>query len=138
MNRRTLDSCLCAITRAHTSRPIVKCIVFITIHKTRKQHKLQNPINYTSNHAENKRHTRAPAFRAILLALMSVFSTKTFLALSRSFSLRSFWYGAAALSVASTANLLTGPYNTNNCLDWRHFVKGYQSKGQLGIQGKMQ
>uniref|UniRef100_A0A0A9DYP3 CHLD n=1 Tax=Arundo donax TaxID=35708 RepID=A0A0A9DYP3_ARUDO len=56
--------------------------------------------------------TRAPAFRAILLALMSVFSTKTFLALSRSFSLRSFWYGAAALSVASTANLLTGPFGS--------------------------
>ena len=53
--------------------------------------------------------TNAPAFRAILFALISVFSTKTFLLLWVFFSLRNFWYGAAALRVASTANLFTGP-----------------------------
>ena len=40
---------------------------------------------------------------------MSVFSTKTFLPFWAFFSLRNFWYGAAALRVASTANLFTGP-----------------------------
>ena len=56
------------------------------------------------------------------MALMSVFSTNTFLVLSRSFSLLSFWYGAAARSVASTANLLIGPYNTINCSNWSLLV----------------
>lgn len=58
---------------------------------------------------ENIKPTNAPAFLAILFALMSVFSTKTFLVFWVSLSRRSFWYGAAALSVASTANLLIGP-----------------------------
>ena len=70
------------------------------------------------------------------MALMSVFSTKTFLALSFSFSLRSFWYGAAALSVASTANLLTGPYNRNNSLYWRPFCDKGTNLGQQGIHEK--
>lgn len=35
--------------------------------------------------------TNAPALRAILFALMSVFSTNTFLRFSVSFSLRNFW-----------------------------------------------
>lgn len=39
---------------------------------------------------ENIKITNAPAFRAILFALMSVFSTKTFLIFKVSFSLRNF------------------------------------------------
>ena len=35
--------------------------------------------------------TNAPALRAILFALMSVFSTNTFLLFPESFALRNFW-----------------------------------------------
>mmetsp|Transcript_3807 Transcript_3807/g.13362 ORF Transcript_3807/g.13362 Transcript_3807/m.13362 type:complete len:216 (+) Transcript_3807:532-1179(+) len=60
--------------------------------------------------ASTRKITSAPALRASFLARMSPVSTNTLRVLSAgALSRLTFWYGAAALSVASTASLVTLP-----------------------------